>query len=128
MAVKVHPVFVSCLIVLITQHWTLSWAQKRARPAVADLEMLIANDSPSGLSNSETGGRGYENLVNLAETLKRLQELEKYVTHQARPRYGRSVPVEPLDQPDGSGVEQSSPDTKPRSPYRRRRSIAAQFS
>lgn len=57
--------------------------QKRARPAVADLEMLI-ND-PSFVER-ESSAAGYDNIVTLAETLKRLQELEKYYSHQARPR------------------------------------------
>ncbi|OQV23266.1 hypothetical protein BV898_02718 [Hypsibius exemplaris] len=69
-------------------------SQKRARPAVADLEMLISD--PSSYHNSESSSHGssarnYDNLVTLASTLKRLQELDKYYSHQARPRYGRSV-------------------------------------
>ena len=78
-----------CVTVIFLVVLGCTLAQKRARPAVADLEMLISdpaygNSEVSGLS---ARGGGYDNLVNLAETLKKLQEMEKFYSHQARPRY-----------------------------------------
>ena len=66
----------------------LAWSQKRARPAMADLEMLIS-DQAAAFHNPESpqGTRNYDNLITLASTLKRLQDLDKYYSHQARPRY-----------------------------------------
>jgi hypothetical protein len=58
------------------------------RSAVADLEMLVSD--PSTYANSETYGRsgGYDtdNFVGLADTLRRLQELQKFYSHQGRSR------------------------------------------
>ena len=75
-----------CWIVLIVA--TLAFeqvhGQKRARPAMAELEMLMGSD-PATL-NSESDNNNYGQLVSLADTLKRLQVLDKYYAHQARPR------------------------------------------
>jgi hypothetical protein len=78
-----------CLVLLLIVGCVLS--QKRARPAVADLEMLLNDQSFANREASSGGAGGYDNFVSLAETLKRLQEMEKYYSHLARPRYGRSV-------------------------------------
>ncbi|GAU89738.1 hypothetical protein RvY_02250 [Ramazzottius varieornatus] len=63
--------------------------QKRARPAMAELEMLVGSD-PSSL-NTESENNNYGQLKSLSDTLRRLQVLDKYYAHQARPRYGRSA-------------------------------------
>jgi hypothetical protein len=81
------------LITIMSNHNNHVLSQKRARPMVAELEMLI-ND-PSAYNNPETSssssfrhsGQSMDNLVTLAETLKRLQVLDRYYSHQARPRY-----------------------------------------
>lgn len=60
-------------------------AYKRARPAMADLEMLMHDYSQPGPEGSRLVGN-YENLETILDTLKKLHELDKIYSHQARPR------------------------------------------
>ncbi|OQV16267.1 hypothetical protein BV898_09575 [Hypsibius exemplaris] len=61
------------------------------RSAVQDLEMLVSEPI---FANPEIYRRtgSFEKFVDLSDTLKRLQELQKYYHHQGRTRYGRSIP------------------------------------
>ena len=64
----------------------MAMVRGQKRSAVADLEMLVAE--PSAFGNPELYHRtgDYEKLVDLSDTLKRLQELQRFYSHQGRTR------------------------------------------